>query len=362
MKLAIIGCGRQGERHLAGLRESRYAAIPVVVADLHASRSRGLAARFHTCDAATVDAALADRDVGAALICTPTMSHAALCARALQAGKHVLCEKPLCDSLSQAARLHALARQADRVLAVGYIYRHAPRLAAARAALVEDSFGSPATPLGKVLTAWLRAGGRGDQSRWKHQRADGGGAVNEMLVHMIDLGIWIFGRCERVHVLAKKTLNPVRSIAGETFSPDTEDFVIVKMACAGGLEYFIEADLATPGFVQYLDVVGENGNLFTSILPEFPSYLFLRTEKDGYPAGRSVLGEGPGNYYVPQIEAFLDATQGRPAPSLHRAEDSLEVMRLIDEVACSGHPAPPRPRAPRSATGLALPGRRSWEG
>lgn len=305
---------------------------------------------------------LADPDVQAVILCTPTRTHAALVRQAMHAGKHVLCEKPLCDSLDDAEDLQMLAARTGCLLAVAYIYRHAPRMAMARRFLTADSFGNPARPIGEMLAALLRAGGRGDESRWKHQRADGGGAINEMLVHMIDLGTWMFGACEDIRLLSSTTLRPERSIEGVAFRPDAEDFVLARVECRDGFEYFIEADLATPAFVQYLDVVGENGNLFTSIVPDFPSYIFLRSERAGYPAGRREIEGVQSNYYVPQIEAFLDAMRGLSAPALHTIDDSVEVMRLIDALSRQQGDVPPPQGLPRSVSGGRHAGRRSLGG
>jgi myo-inositol 2-dehydrogenase / D-chiro-inositol 1-dehydrogenase len=337
MKLAVIGCGRQGEKHIHGLRGSRYAATPVLVADIDSERAYALASRIENCKPVSVEGAMADPDVGAVVICTPIRTHVPLSIRAMRAGKHVLCEKPLCDNLEEAQGLLAVSQETGRDVAVGYIYRHAPRMVAARAVISSDSFGNPARPLGQILTAYLRAGGRGDHAKWTHQRATGGGAVNEMLVHMIDLGTWLFGPCGEVQVLAKKTLHSTRTIRGETFQPDTEDFVILKVVCKNGLEYFVQADLSTPGFVQYVDIVGDNGNLFTSILHDFPSYFFMKQARDGYPAGQTPFDDPQRNFYVPQIEAFFAMINGDSAPSLHRIQDTIEHMRIIDAVAAQGN-------------------------
>ncbi|MGH6981395.1 MAG: Gfo/Idh/MocA family protein, partial [Stellaceae bacterium] len=129
MKIAVIGCGKQGRRHLAAFKDLP-GVTGLVAADADPARARSLA--LDTGAAATsVEAALTDGGVGAAVIATPTLTHLALTRRAIDSGKHVLCEKPFGADATAARRLAAGAAAAALIGRVGYLYRFAPAIAEA---------------------------------------------------------------------------------------------------------------------------------------------------------------------------------------------------------------------------------------
>jgi predicted dehydrogenase len=120
----LIGCGHWGERlarNLAALPSFRVAAA----CDLDPARAAAVAAA-HGIGRSTADAEalLADGTLEAAVLATPAASHAGLAAAALDAGLHVLCEKPLALSAAAGAELHERARRAGRVLLTDHTELH----------------------------------------------------------------------------------------------------------------------------------------------------------------------------------------------------------------------------------------------
>src|SRR5260221_9464594 len=107
----------------------------------------------------------------------------------------------------------------------------------------------------------MRIGGRGSAALWKHRRAEGGGAINEMLVHMLDLAVWYFGPIERAELMMEDVFRPQRVIGGKTESVDAEDFVLARFWTRGGIPVVIQADLLTPSFTQMIEIQGDNGTL-----------------------------------------------------------------------------------------------------
>lgn len=131
--MALVGVGRWGINHLRLLaeRHDREDGVELVAAvdTCAAARDRAAALRPGMRVAGELSEVLGER-VDALIVATPPATHAALARRALEAGKHVLVEKPLCTSAVDAVELEGLARAAERVLHTGHVVLHHPGYAA----------------------------------------------------------------------------------------------------------------------------------------------------------------------------------------------------------------------------------------
>lgn len=297
MKLAVIGCGAQGLRHLAA-----FAACPgvaaLVAADPDAARRQAAADRFGIAGVASLDAVFADRNIEAVVIAAPTAAHLSLVRRSLAAGKHVLCEKPFG---ADAAAAQAVARQAEAaglVAQVGYLYRFAPAIAAARQAIAG---------LGAVSAARLVIAGPGDKAPWKHRRDSAGGAINELASHMVDLALWCFGPIRESAVLARTRRRPRRTIAGAVVAVDAEDEIAARLVSQSGIVITIDADFAAPRFAQSLEIEGAGGSLRATI-------------------------EGSPDLYPLQSMSFLDAIAGRGDAVACSFAAAAEVCAVLERL------------------------------
>jgi 2-hydroxy-4-carboxymuconate semialdehyde hemiacetal dehydrogenase len=124
MKIALIGSGSIAGEHaaaIAALRASpewRELEIAAVVGRRIEEAEAFAAARGIPLGTTALDRVLADSTIEAVIVCSPTDAHAEQTARALEAGKHVLCEIPLATSLAETDRLIALADKMDKRLMV----------------------------------------------------------------------------------------------------------------------------------------------------------------------------------------------------------------------------------------------------
>lgn len=332
MHIGIIGCGKQAEKHAASLL--KIPGISVSVADIIPENAQALARRL--CVSVREPTTLvSDPAISAVVICTPTQTHAQFIEQAIAHHKAFFCEKPLCASLEELQALIALNSKASRQGLVGYIYRYAPIFTLARELLAEQASDSP---LGKPTAALLRIGGRGSHQLWKHLRAEGGGAINEMLVHMLDLAYWLFGEMAGARLLTKELLRPHREIAGTLREVDAEDFVVVDLTSQTGVRILIEADLLTPGFHQTVEIMGENGNLFGSIQPELPSRLFCSRACGPYQAGWNTLTLPTVQLLDEQMAHFVDLVRHPGVKPRASIEDSLVLMKLMSQLQTAGIP------------------------
>jgi predicted dehydrogenase len=185
--------------------------------------------------------------------------------------------------------------------------------------------------LGRVSNAFLRIGGRGSHMIWKHKRETGGGAINEMLVHMLDLSHWFFGPIAKIEDLVTTTKWASREIEGQTVDVDTEDYVLLRATTKSGVEVLVQADMITPAFTQYAEIQGENGSFFGSIQGDMPDFVFCTKPAGAYLGGKNALQPGNSNLFQGQMTNFLDAIEGKAAPRCS-VQDALKTMELTAEI------------------------------
>jgi predicted dehydrogenase len=122
LQLAVVGAGHWGPNLIRNFDNPPASQVRIVV-DRDAGRLAQVRARFPKIETSeTVDRALADREIDAFVVATPTSTHYAVVKAALEAGKHVLVEKPITTRGAEAAELTALAEAKGRVLMVGHVF------------------------------------------------------------------------------------------------------------------------------------------------------------------------------------------------------------------------------------------------
>jgi predicted dehydrogenase len=330
IKVGFLGCGKQAGKHIASLK--KIPNVELVLGDIDASLARELAEKNDVLWVGDPESLFEDNDIVAMVICTPTHSHASLIKSALEAKKHVLCEKPLCDSMEEAVALQQLDKQSEEIVMVGYVYRFVPVFEEGYKIIHQQQVDGESLVLGKPLSAFFRLGGRGGHQAWKHMKASGGGAINEMLVHMVDLANWYFGPLTKVEVISSDLRYPARYINGEKVEVDAEDHIWLKCLGRNDIEIFCQADLITPAFSQFVEIQGENGSFMGSIQSDLPSFVFLKESRGGYNIGKTELRFGRRNVFDIQMMSFIQAVLRREGPDRNTIDDSLMLMHILDEI------------------------------
>lgn len=198
MRVAIIGAGLQCRRRAPVVREDPQAQLKVI-ASLHLERAQAMAQAMG-CEASNNWREVVRRDdIDAVLICTPPYVHAEIGVAALRAGKHVLCEKPLTRTLSEAEEFLRVAQESRRVLKCGFNHRHHPAIRDAKKIVDEGRIGRP-------LFGRCRYGICGRPGYEKEWRADpaqaAGGQFIEQGTHAIDLFRWFLGEVSEVALVS----------------------------------------------------------------------------------------------------------------------------------------------------------------
>ncbi len=208
IRLALIGGGPDsfiGPVHcMAALLDRRFVLVAGAFSrDLGRSRERGLAwgvdaGRIHA-DHRELIAAEAKRTDGveAIAIATPNHSHFAIASAALQAGLHVICDKPMTATLEQARELAAIANAAPGVFALTYTYAGYPMVREARERVAAGSIGRVRKVVVEYPQGWLAQPVEADnpQARWRTDpgQAGAGGCIGDIGVHALHLLEYVSG-------------------------------------------------------------------------------------------------------------------------------------------------------------------------
>lgn len=198
MRLGIVGCGLIGAKRADAARPAHQVTH---VADLDAGRAQALAARTGA-TAHTDWRAVVSADVDAVVVATTHDQLAAIAQAAVEAGKHVLVEKPAARSAAEIAGLRAAAKKHGRVVKVGFNHRFHPSFLRARQIVDEGGVG----PIMFVRARYGHGGRIGYEKEWRFDGPiSGGGELLDQGTHLIDLARWFLGDDVRLGFAATPT-------------------------------------------------------------------------------------------------------------------------------------------------------------
>jgi predicted dehydrogenase len=192
LRTAIIGCGLIGNKRARALGDSPL----VAVADADPGRASALAEKHPGCDT-TTDWRIAAlrKDVDCVIVCTTNDSLAPIALAAIDAGKHVLIEKPAARNADELRPLLAAAAERGVIAKVGFNHRFHPALAKAKEIFDADGIG----PIMFVRGRYGHGGRLGMEREWRGNPAiSGGGEMLDQGVHLIDLSRWFCGEFSSV--------------------------------------------------------------------------------------------------------------------------------------------------------------------
>ena len=193
LKFAIVGCGRIAKRHAQYIDD--FGALEAVC-DIELERADELAEQYNSKAYQNIDDMLAGHPgVDVVAICTPNGLHAEHTIKALKAGFHVLCEKPMAISVYDCGEMIKVAESANRRLMIVKQNRYNPPVEAVKN-LIEDG------NLGKIFSIQLSCFWNRNtdyyKDSWKGSRDLDGGTLYTQFSHFIDLLYWLFGDVKNV--------------------------------------------------------------------------------------------------------------------------------------------------------------------
>ncbi|MBI2914091.1 MAG: Gfo/Idh/MocA family oxidoreductase [Chloroflexi bacterium] len=264
-----------------------------------------------------------------ASVCVANALHRDITIAALEAGAHVLCEKPLATSVAEAHEMFDAARKAGRVLMAAQFFRFTAEARAIRR-VVEDG------ALGEIYHGEASAMRRLGIPTWGafHQKsASAGGALFDIGVHILDQTVWLMGnpRPVRVSAVTQQRFGrrpEIAAILRNAWDPerfDVEDFAIAFVRFDNGADLVLRSSWAAHiRELQYFNslVLGTEGGVTTNP----PALFHLR---NGVLASEEFKDLPPANGYEAEVRAFLRAVRGeREAPV--KEEETLNVQRILN--------------------------------
>lgn len=252
VNFAIIGTGMIGRFHrdaIAATQGARLAAVCRGRAD--AALQASAAAEYGVPCEPALEALLARTDVDAVCICTPSGQHATQAIAAMQAGKHVLVEKPMALSVADAEAMIATAAAHGVRLGVALQRRADPTFQRVRAAIARGDLGN--LVLGKISVPYLRTQAYYNSADWRGTWAlDGGGVLMNQGIHLLDLLVWFMG-----DVVAAQT-----QFATLGHDIEVEDCLAANLRFVNGaLGSLVATTCAAPGFPHRVEVYGTRGGV-----------------------------------------------------------------------------------------------------
>jgi predicted dehydrogenase len=189
-----VGCGLIGRKRAASLKSISGAQL-TYACDINTDRANELCLNNPGCKAKSLDVALGDKATSIVLISTLNSSLVPIAIQAVQAGKHVLIEKPGALNATELKTLQAEAKKTGVKVRVSYNHRFHPALQKARELFNQGVLG----PLMFIRGRYGHGGRIGYDTEWRANPAlSGGGELIDQGVHLIDLAQWFMGDFSRV--------------------------------------------------------------------------------------------------------------------------------------------------------------------
>ena len=320
MKLAIVGCGLIGAKRLRAL--GRDHAV-VALADPIASRAQALAAQAAGAAVVTDWRAAVERaDVDAVIVATSNDALAPVTAAAVEAGKHVLVEKPAARHPDELVPIIAAAEKRGVGVQVGFNHRYHPAFQQARRLLASGELG----PLMFIRARYGHGGRVGYDKEWRAKpEISGGGELLDQGVHLIDLARWFLGE-----------FTDVQGHVGTFFwDMPVEDNGFLLLRTAEGRVAWLHATWTEWKNTFSFEIFGRDAKLHVEGLGG--SYgterLSFYKMKPAMGPPETTIWEYPGedNSWRDEIDAFARAVAARESPpvTLRDAHATLTVVHQV---------------------------------
>jgi len=319
LRIGIVGLGRLGKRHAEALAfrtrhcELVAACSPVADERSYASTQLGIARVYED-----FDTFLADPEIDAVVLVTPTSMHADQTIAALQAGKHVFVEKPLALNVADCERVLAVAQQRPtQVAMVGFVRRFDPSYLNAQAAVAAGEIGRP------FLVRSQTCDQNDPEGFFVRFAPTSGGIFMDCSVHDIDLARWMLNRPKALRAFATGTvaLHPALAALG-----DVDNGLAVVEFEGGARAVFYASRTMAHGHETSTEVIGTAGKL--TVGEHAASDRVVRSDQHGVRHG--VVKDFYERFeaaFGAEMAAFVAACRGERPLSL-TLDDALEATRI----------------------------------
>jgi predicted dehydrogenase len=328
VRVAVVGLGMMGTTHFKAYQSVPQGGV-VAVCDVSGRKLSGdwsgAAGNIDTGAARRTDLSglrtydnfarlLGDKDVDLVDLCVPTDQHAPMAVKALRAGKHVFCEKPMAVASRLAKRMIAAAAEAGRMLAVGHVLRFWPEYVMIKQMIDDGRYGRVRSA---VLTR-LSARPAWSWDNWSQDPKRSGAAALDLHIHDTDTVQWFFGR-------------PLRVTAAGTFEGEAVSHIWTTYHLEGGPVVTAEGGWDFPPSLPFrmtATVVFEMATVeFSTLTSPTLTVHDGRTGKAEHPPVPAA------DAYAEELRYFIDCVaSGRPPERIDPADAAAAVAIVEAEV------------------------------
>ncbi len=345
IKVAVIGVGSISSYHIKNYQANENVEM-YAFCDINEKRLKMMGEKYGVTRLYTDEAEMLRElpELDAVSICTWNSAHAPCAIMALDAGKHVLCEKPMATTLEEAIAMQEAAKRNDRLLMIGFVRRFGRDCHVVQDLIGQDALGE--LYYGKVN--YLRR--HGNPGGWFGDISySGGGPLIDIGVHVIDLARYLFGNPKPVSVYGAtfQKLGARTHIKGDvdylssstdTYECNCEDFVSAMIRFDNGavlaVEASFEANLPNNNGIQLIGTkAGVHIDKSVHITTEYYGYL-ADVEIDGK---TKIDVEGA---FAGEVSHFVDCITNEDKTCISPAEDGVALMQILTAIyrsAKSGH-------------------------
>ena len=342
-RIALVGVGKMGLSHLA-LVQAHPELDCVAVCDSQAFMLAGVRSQVGVETYKSFDTMIAEENLDAVIISTPTSSHFPLAKKALQNGLSVFVEKPLTLTTRESRELAQLAEQNGLANQVGYhnrfigTFRETARLIEAGA--IGNVHHVDGRAYGQVITK-SDGGGR----TWRAKKTEGGGCLHDYACHVIDLMNFVAGPPTEV----------TSGRLGQVHSTDVEDTVYAFFSYSNGAIGTLETNWSDESYRKMstsVTIYGTHGKIYADRqecrLYLKPGHAFEKFEQ-GWNIRYITELQEPVDFYIrgeeysAQIDAFAAAIGGSPSPHAGTFSTAAEADHIVEEIARLNERGPERP-------------------
>ena len=320
--VAVVGTGFGEKVHIPGLINNPNTAV-VAVYNRDLAKAKTIASKYNIPHACTsIEEIVALPEVQAVSISTPPFLHYEMASQVLQAGKHLLLEKPTTLTAIEARELYHLANNRGAIATMDFEFRFVPAWMMLSEMLAENYVGQKRL----IKIDWL-VSSRADATRpwnWYARKDQGGGALGAVASHAFDYISWLFGPVKRLSAKLITTI-PDRPDpkTGEMKSVDADDACILMLELADGTPCQICISSVTyQGRGHWVEIYGDRGTLV----------LGSDNQKDyvhGFRLLAASAGKNLSEVEIPNRLVFpKNYTDGRIAPFIRVVDNWVQGINL----------------------------------
>ncbi len=361
LNVALIGCGFMGRTHSNAHRkvnnffDLEYQPVLKIICDVNEDKAKAFAAKWGY-ESVETDwrKVMANKDIDLVDICLPNNMHMEVSMAAAQAGKIIICEKPLARDGKEGEKMVKAIEKAGVPNLISYNYRRIPAITLAKKLIDEGRLGKIFHYRSKFLQDWTISKDlpQGGDALWRLDvKVAGSGVTGDLLAHCIDTALWLNGSMEQVNAMTETFIKERKhNLTGKVEKVGIDD------ACAF-LARFSNGSLATFESTRYarghkalftLEINGEHGSIFWDLHDAHRLQYFDHKDEGSLRGWRSIhvtdsdhpymknwwvpgLMIGYEHSFVHQLSDFLQGiSSGKPTGPCFR--DGLATQYVCDAV------------------------------